>query len=175
MQAIKPDRTCPTLNQQRGHVYIKTSMWGGVGRGVTLTQKCQASLVIRESSVVAMNSLTSTIRPRPLTLCNLFMSKQTLSGSWKYKCQVFPHENSCDLNPGDKRGPLFLLISALPHFLISHSLFFSFIPLSRDFFSSSPSPSLFLFLSLSPHLCAVAHRTCPVVVESIVVTLCGSC
>lgn len=110
VQAIRQARPCPPLNQQRGHVCIKESVCVCVSMcevviAITWRQKCQATLVIRESSEVAMTSLTSTILPRPLTLCNLSMFKQTLSGSWKYKCQVFPHENSCDLDPGGNDGP----------------------------------------------------------------------
>lgn len=134
--------------QQRGHVYIKvlhaSGGWGLIA--ITWTQKCQASLVVIERSEVSMTSRTSTILLRPLTLCNLSTSKQTLSGSWKYKCQVFPHENSCALDPWGKQRPSGYFSSP-----------FSLLP------PSSLSWPLLFSISLRSCLCAVAHRTCPLV------------
>lgn len=163
VRAIIPERACPPVNQQRGHVYIKTSVWGcggcggreGVGGLIAIAwrQKCQASLVIRESFEVAMTSLTSTILPWPLTLCNLSMSKQTLSGSWKYKCQVFPHENSCDLDPGDKQGPFVSFSLSFPP-LSDLSLPLFLTPLSLHCFSwLSLSSTSLSFFYISPSLC----------------------
>lgn len=112
---------------------------------------------IRESSEVAMTSLTSTILPRPLTFCNLSMFKQTLSGSWKYKCQLFPHENSCDLDPGGKQG---LVVSFSLSFLLLSDLFLLFLFIF-PMIPSYPLLYLSLPLSLPPCVCNVAHRTCP--------------
>lgn len=112
---------------------------------------------IRESSEVAMTSLTSTILPRPLTFCNLSTFKQTLSGSWKYKCQLFPHENSCDLDPGGKQG---LVVSFSLSFLLLSDLFPLFLFIF-PMISSYPLLYLSLPLSLPPCVCNVAHRTCP--------------
>lgn len=121
-----------------------------------------------------MTSLTSTILPRPLTLCNLSMFKQTLSGSWKYKCQVFPHENSCDLDPGGKHGPaVFFFLSAYPYYFrfpipsfpppVSHA-FLSYAHLYLSFPCSLSLPMSAMWCTGPVHL----------LVESVVEMLCGS-
>jgi len=94
-----------------------------------------------------MTSLTPTILPQPLTSCNLSMSRQTSSGSWKHKCQAFPHENS-HVDPRDRRVPSFIYFS-----LIFASLCDPLIPSfhhSSVFLSRRPSLFPPRFLSLSP-------------------------
>lgn len=99
--------------------------------------------------------------PQPSTLCNLSMYNQTLSGSWKYKCQVLPHENSCGLGNGDKQPHLFYPFSKLspsPPFF-PHSSVFLIISLFPAFLRS--------LLSFPSCVCAMARTTCPLV--------CGEC
>ena len=118
------------------------------------------------TSEVATASPTSTIRVQPFTLCHPSMSKQTLSGSWKYKCQVFPHENSRDLEPEGKQGP----IVSFP--LISLPLLSTLCFPGRLF-----SPSGLPFPPSLPSLPASATRsTGPVhlLVDGVVVISCGS-
>lgn len=139
LQAIKPERT----NQCRGHVCVNSFM---VGITITPRQKCQASLVIKESSYVAMARLTSPALPQPLTLCNLSMSNQTLSGSWKYKCQVLLHENS--LGSGDKQPRL--CFPFLEFLFFFHSSVFFMIPLLPSLLHSLLFP-FFLCLCYGTH------------------------
>lgn len=81
------------------------------------------------------------------------MLKQTLSGSWKYKCQVFLHENSCDFGPLGQTGPRTLCFT-----------FWSLIlfPLSFSWF--------YISLSVMWHIGLVQ-----LYVDTAVVMLCGSC
>lgn len=109
-----------------------------------------------------MTSLTSTILPRPLTLCNLSMFKQTLSGSWKYKCQVFPHENSCDLDPGGKHGPAVCFFFQLTHITSDFPflLFLLLFLMPSSLMLTSTSPSLVLFPCLCLQCGAQDLSTC---------------
>lgn len=151
----------------KGSCCVKKKMCVGDGLvAITWRQKCQ-------TSEVAMVSLTSTIRAQPLTFCNLSMFKQTLSGSWKYKCQVFPHENSSDLDPEGKQGP----IVSFSLSVLSLSDLSS--PLVHFMFPVTSSLSLsFTFPAFSRSLPASAMwHTGPVhlLVDSVVVISCGSC